>query len=176
MTFALGEQSVEAKLQWEAAKETIQTLKSRKAGIINRISHYHKEYSLDFFRNLEAAPDATSLLHELDAKIYRARRSAEIIKLPVPNQINIPSFKVAGFFDILSKSLKNILKEAECKVREHVVGLKHDQAESWVSTGQDLYNGDTCPFCAQKTIGLDLIESYAIYFNEEYKKTSKAYC
>ena len=72
---------------------------------------------------------------------------------------------------MLSRTLEDVSRDAEHLVRAHITN--HGMAshgQEWIATGLSHLSNETCPFCGQSLLGLDLITAYRAYFNEAYRK------
>ena len=87
---------------------------------------------------------------------------------PEPNLIDFPSLDIEQLFSTLSLSLKDVHKDAEHVVKEHIAKLSKPNAEIWLSQGQSLGDGETCPYCDQDITSNNLIKAYQTHFNKAY--------
>jgi wobble nucleotide-excising tRNase len=73
------------------------------------------------------------------------------------------------FFDILSKTLADIEKNAEDIVDQHIANHSTPEFGDWLSQGQLSLNKSSCPYCGQDITSNRLVTAYKTYFNQAYK-------
>jgi wobble nucleotide-excising tRNase len=112
--------------------------------------------------NVDAAIDAKSRevegLKEIDT--LRTRATFQMLDaIPIPTRLE----------EILGKTLEDVSRDAEAKIKKHLAAHGMTEQENWLSTGLK-YAKDDCPFCGQSLKGLDLIAAYRSFFNAAYEK------
>jgi wobble nucleotide-excising tRNase len=79
--------------------------------------------------------------------------------IPIPTRLE----------EILGKTLEDVSRDAEAKIKKHLAAHGMTEQENWLSTGLK-HAKDDCPFCGQSLKGLDLIAAYRSFFNAAYEK------
>ncbi len=72
---------------------------------------------------------------------------------------------------VLGRTLDDVSRDAEHLVRAHITS--HGMAshgEEWIAAGLSHSADETCPFCGQSLLGLDLLTAYRTFFNEGYRQ------
>jgi wobble nucleotide-excising tRNase len=162
----LGQAGVELARRYHALDGEIDAKNGEIREARNVLTTYVPQAQLDTFLRLDADP-------EIDSKIEATRREVEglrdIDKLrsqAVPEEIEVPTAP-KHLPDILGRTLEDVSRDAEARVRVHLKAHGMEGNEQWLSTGL-MHLTDECPFCGQSTKGLDLIEAYQTYFNHSY--------
>jgi wobble nucleotide-excising tRNase len=96
-----------------------------------------------------------------EADKLRSRAELDVIEFP-PLPANLAK--------MLESTLEDVSRGAEEAVKKHLASHHAEGNESWLSDGIEFMEGDTCPFCGQSTKGVDLIDSYRMFFNAEYQQ------
>jgi wobble nucleotide-excising tRNase len=133
----------------------------------NVLQAFVPRVDLDAFIKLEPDP-------EIDRKIDESRKEVEGVRLidnlrslKGPEKLELPRLPTK-LGQVLSRTLNDVSREAESKVRAHLQAHGMEGNEQWLSTGLVHQTNDECPFCGQSTSGLSLIEAYHAYFNASY--------
>lgn len=168
LEFALGEPAVAARAAVDKATGDAKAAADTVQAVIGQLSGYHPGLPLANFEKLAKVPEADAQLAELQKRIVAAGNVAGIVAKPMPKQVPEPSFDIASLFEGLGTSLKDVHADAEQLVKQHVQKLGGKIAEGWLSQGQQLDGGDTCPYCGQGTKDNDLIRAYQTHFNIAY--------
>jgi wobble nucleotide-excising tRNase len=72
---------------------------------------------------------------------------------------------------VLSRTLEDVSRDAERLVRTHITS--HGMAahgEEWIAAGLSHLADESCPFCGQSLLGLDLLTAYRTFFNDSYRE------
>ncbi len=168
LQFALGERAVSAQLEYNQADERASTVAQEVRDLTNRLSGFHSGITLQQFRDLEEVRDADAQINLLNEQIVEAQNIRLIQAKAIPNAIREPLFDMEPIFTILESSLANIDLSAEERVRRHLEEHDEPTLEKWISDGSSYENGERCPYCNQRLDGVDLIQAYRSYFNQEY--------
>ena len=168
LQFALGERAVSAQLDYNQADERALAVAQEIRDHTNRLSGFHSGITLQQFRALEEVRDADAQINLLNDKIVEAQNIRLIQVKAIPNAIREPLFDMEPIFTILESSLANIDLSAEERVRRHLEEHDESTLEKWISDGSSYENGERCPYCNQCIDGVDLIQAYRSYFNQEY--------
>ena len=114
---------------------------------------------------------------DIDVKIADKKREAEavgrseeIARRSLLQRIALPEIP-GQFTDLLTKSLEDIVADAERRVSEHIRAHEMgERGEPWLSEGLRYIHDDRCPFCAQSLAGVDRIDAYKAFFSEAYHR------
>lgn len=170
LEFALGEAAVAARSAVEKATSDAKIAADNVQKTSAQLSGYHAGISLPQFEKLAQVADADTQLSALQKRISAAGNVAAILAKPLPNVCTEPSFDLASLFAGLGTSLEDVHAEAEQTVKQHAAKLGKKAAEVWLSQGRQFDDSETCPYCAQRTSGLDLIRAYRTHFNVAYSE------
>lgn len=113
---------------------------------------------------------------EIDLKIaakaqelQAAHQAVQLQQMSTLTTLKVPVFP-AAFSVLLRKTLKDVAKDAERRIGEHVA--RHhmeERGESWISEGLGFVVDDTCPFCDQDISTTSLIRDFISFFSREYR-------
>ena len=168
LEFALGEPAVAAR-----QKVTETSVKAKEATdklqiLITQISGYHDGITLSQFETLTLIEDVDKKIEDLTKRLITAQNVEKVLLKPIPNLVELPSLDIEQLFSTLSLSLKDVHKDAEQVVKEHITKLSKPNAEIWLSQGQSLSDDATCPYCDQDIASNNLIKAYQTHFNKAY--------
>lgn len=168
LEFALGEPAVAArqKVADTTAKAKVEADKLQQ--LITQMSGYHAGITVSQFENLPKIESVDEKIQEVNKRITTAQNVEKVLLKPLPSLIELPSLEIEKIFSILSLSLKDVHKDAENVVKEHIAKLNKPNAESWLSQGQLISEGETCPYCNQDIKSNNLIKAYQTHFNNAY--------
>ncbi len=170
LEFALGESAVVAREEYENANQDVQTATEVISETKSQLSEIHKGLTLAKFKNIKEVPDADDKITALNKKIIEAQNIDSIQSKRLPLKLVGTTLDIEPFFDILGTSLANIDTAAEQQVKEHLNTHNKPQLEKWISDGHAYGEEEKCLFCNQPLEGVQLIQAYRSYFNQEYKQ------
>lgn len=168
LAFALGEAAVAARAAVDKATDDSKTAAENAQNIVDQLSKYHQGLTLAQFEQLPQVSEIDAKIAELHKRLIAANNVATIQVKAVPKVLAEPSFDINGLFDGLALSLKDVHANAEITVKQHIAKLGGKGAESWLSQGQQLVSGSSCPFCDQDISMNDLVRAYQTHFNVAY--------
>ena len=127
------------------------------------------------FLGLEAIADVDALIEAKDKTVKRASRAKELKGAGEPRLLPVPT-EIEEFRKSLHSTIDGIAEAAAKAVREHIA--KHGEKgrggtmthESWLEAGTAFVDEEECVFCGQRLDDLTLIDSYAEFFSNAYKK------
>ncbi len=166
----LGESAVIIQEEYDKADQDATTAADVVAKTKSQLIDIHKGLTLENFENIAQAPNADDQIATLNKKINEAQNIDSIQSKPLPLQLVAPTLNIESFFDILGKSLDNIDAAAEQQVKYHLDTHNKPQLEKWISDGHAYGEEENCLFCNQPLEGVQLIQAYRSYFNQEYKQ------
>lgn len=167
LQFALGSAAVLARKEEEKATVDASMASETLKHLVSRLAGFQSGMLLSAFEKLAPISDVDEQIVILQKRLAVARNANEIHRRPSPRIIEYPPFDLAALFEILRTSLEDIQEDAENLVREHL-GRSKPGIEGWLSAGLHFDNGENCPYCAQGTNGVDLIQAYRTHFNAAY--------
>lgn len=169
LTFALGTSAVQAREQEEQAKldensaraATKQVREKLEALVAGRMP-------IPQFRAIQEDSDIDRKIVEAEKRLDAIKRSAEIKRLPLPQECQLPNLDINRVFETLNETLESVHETAAAKVSEHLDHLTNSNSTQWLQDGLELAQDETCPFCGQNTSGNELIKMYQIFFDRAY--------
>lgn len=173
LEFALGEDAVAARKDVDKATLAVQVASNQVKALTSQLSGHHQGVTIGAFEKLAFISDADEQIEELQKRIVAANSIEAIAGKPVPTPVPEPTLNIDALFTLLGTSLDDVQEDAETIVRSHVVALGSASAESWLSQGQGFDGGVTCPYCAQGTVGNEIIRAYRTHFNAAYAELKK---
>ena len=168
LEFALGERAVTAQLEYNQADDRASRAAQEVRELTNRLTGFHSDITLQQFRELAETRDADAQIAALNEQIVEAQNIRLIQEKAIPSTLAEPFIDFEPIFRILSSSLAHIDISAEQRVRRHLKAHNQPTLEKWISEGSSYENGDRCPYCNQTLDGVELIQAYRSYFNQEY--------
>lgn len=168
LEFALGESAVAARVAVDQATSAAKASADKVQSLSGQLSGHHSGLTLAQFEALPKVADADAQIVALRKRVAAANSASTILAKPVPAMIPEPVFDIGGLFASFGTSLQDVHADAERVVRAHVLRLGGGAAEGWLSQGQHFANGESCPYCGQDTVDVDLIRAYQTHFNTAY--------
>lgn len=119
------------------------------------------------FMALAAEPDVDQKIEAKQKELTVASNADTIRKMPGLTTIDLPQ-PPPNLTTVLKKSIDGVSADAAQKVREHIRahGMR---GEAWIAEGLRFASAETCPFCAQRLDGSDMIDAYRDYFSKAYR-------
>lgn len=168
--FALGANAVVAQREYDQADKNARTASLSVREITEKLSFIHRGLTLAQFQALAEVPDANEQISNFNEKIVEAQNIVLILAKALPKKLEPPVFDFEPIFRILGTSITNIDLAAEEQVKAHLNAQNKPNLEKWVSDGYSFGEEATCLFCNQPLDGLQLIQAYRSYFNQDYNK------
>lgn len=168
LQFALGANAVVAQREYDQADDNTRQATATVRDLTSQLSVMHREITLAQFKQIAEVPDANDQIAALNEQIVEAENIGHIQAKALPQQLTLPVIDVDPFFSILSTSLANIDLAAEEQVKAHLNSHNKPRLEQWVSDGHAYGEEEICLFCNQPLEGVDLIQAYRSYFNQDY--------
>lgn len=173
LEFALGEAAVAARAAVDKATSDAKLASEKVQALTGQLSGHHVGLSLAQFAKLPKVPDADVQIATLKKRVSAASNAAAIAAKPTPVLAAEPALDLDWLFTILGSTLENVHADAEETVKQHLTKLGNNTAEGWLSQGQQFGSSETCPYCAQSTVGNHLIQAYQTHFNAAYAALKK---
>lgn len=170
LQFALGTSAVNAKREYDQADNDAYEASQLVRDLTNQLSGFHQGVSLQQFRDLAEVDDADDQITALNERIVEAQNIGLIHVKAIPKKLDEPAFDVAQIFAIFESSLADIDLAAERRVKQHLDSHAKPNLERWISDGHALGAMERCPYCDQSLEGVDLIQAYRSYFNQDYNQ------
>lgn len=147
------------------ARKAAREIRETEAALRNLIQ---APFSIDDFVKLQPEPNLADRIRERTTQLNAVRKQREIIARPQLDPIPVPSFP-RDVLDVLPKSVAQLSKQTETRVRQHLQRLDH-RGEAWIRQGVEYTkDDDECPFCGQDTTAADLIKLYGEFFSTAYR-------
>lgn len=125
-------------------------------------------FSIDDFIALSAVPDLTQKIADCTTQLSAVRKQREILARGQLDALSAPA--LPQLQAVLGKSVAEVSKAAEERVRRHLQRLDH-RGEAWIRQGVSyLEDEEVCPFCGQDTASVDLLKLYSEYFSNAYRE------
>lgn len=172
LQFALGASAVKARAEEEKATKKSLEANAELARTTAQLAGYHQGMLFQEFQKLAPTTEsiAQPLIDNLRKRLQVAQNIDAVLKRPLPEDIQEPSFDLDALFKILNLSLRDVEEDAEQKVSEHIAHMRNPSLERWISEGQEFDNGSVCPYCTQPTTNVELVRAYRTHFNKEYEQ------
>lgn len=170
LQFALGENAVVAQQEYDLADNNAKTAVSSLRETSNQLEVLHRGLTQTQFEKIVEVVDADDQISVLNGKIAEAQNISLIQAKALPQELVMPTSNVDDIFNILSTSLENIDLAAEQQVKEHLVIHNKNHLEKWISDGHAYGDEGNCLYCNQPLEGVELIQAYRSYFNQDYNQ------
>lgn len=170
LQFALGTNAVNAQREYEQADKDALEASQLVKDLTNQLKGFHHGISLQQFRNIAEVPDADNQIASLNERIVEAQNIGLIQAKALPRKLDEPTFDVTQIFRIFESSLTNIDLAAEQRVKQHLDSHAKPNLEKWISDGHTYGETRNCPYCDQSLQGVELIQAYRSYFNDNYNE------
>lgn len=169
LKFAIGATAVAAQQEYNQADENLKNATGVVSSITSQLALTHQGRTLDQFRQILGVPDVDVQIVELNGKISEARNIGLIQAKALPQLLESPSIDISPIIIIMRTSIANINQAAEQLVKVHLDKHQKNGLEKWISDGQFFQGSDNCPFCDQPIDGVEIVQAYQSYFNQEYR-------
>ena len=168
LDFAVGSKAVAKKHEVEQHGAAQLAATKARTAAEDKLTGYRDQMPLAAFLALGKVDAADQKIADYEKRITNAKASTTLQARADLKPLTWTTPDLASFEEVLKSSFEQLHENVQTAVKTHFD--KHGGAvvEAWVRSGRELHDGKSCPFCGQKTMGLDLIESYKAYFNAEY--------
>ena len=170
LQFALGANAVVAQGEYDQADEDAKSAATSVREITSQLSAIHRGFTLAQFQRLLEVPDADAQILALNGQIVEAQNIGHIQAKALPQPLALPTIDVDPFFSILATSLANIDVAAEEQVKAHLDAHNKPRLEKWLSDGHAYGEEESCLYCNQPLEGVNLVDAYRSYFNQDYNQ------
>lgn len=170
LQFALGTNAVNAQYEYDRADNDAVAATQVVRDIKNQLAGFHRGIPLQQFRDLAEVADVDAQIAGLNERIVEAQNIGLIQAKALPKKLEEPTFNVDQIFETFGSSLADIDLAAEQRVKQHLDLYGQPNLERWISDGRDYGNDESCPYCNQPLAGVELIEAYRSYFNQDYNQ------
>lgn len=168
LTFALGQSAVTAKSEFDVASENVTNCTKLKREVEAKLTGYRGQTTLSQYIRLGNLDNIDELIATNVAEQSKSQRIDLIKGKNKLKKLTELTISTEDFFKIMYKTVEKIDEKAGEIVKAHFQHFTVEGSEKWISEGQKFLTDDTCPFCEQSVDGIDLINAYKNYFNEEY--------
>lgn len=170
LKFALGESSVVAQQEYDQANHNWEVATATVREKTNQLAHSHPALTLSQFKGIQELPDADKQIIILNNRIAEARNIRLIQAKVLPKPLPRPKIELNPIITIIETSIDNINLTAEQQVKLHLDKYKKHGLEKWISDGSNFGETENCLFCNQPLNGVDIIQAYRSYFNQDYNR------
>lgn len=128
------------------------------------------DFTIDSFLQIQEISDTEQKIRDIDKDISSLEESSKIQTLELLESILLPSFKIVELETLLQSSIDSVSNLAEQNVKKQCAKLD-TLGEPWIKQGFDYVEekaSESCPFCGQKIVDLNLLHYYREYFNQAY--------
>lgn len=167
LDFALGTAAVTKKKEVDDASEAMTVATKARSAADGKMQGYRGTMTVAAFLELAEEPQADQKIADLESRIANANSATTISQRASLKALTLPKIEFEEFEAVLKSSFKQMQENAGALVKAHVEA-HGSGSQRWIGDGQQFLKGDNCPFCGQSTKGIDLIDAYATFFNEEY--------
>ena len=168
LDFALGTAAIAKKKEVDDASEAMTAATKARSAADGKLQGYRGVMSVAAFLALPEEPNADEKIADYETRIANANSSASLSQRAPLKTLTLPKVEFGDFETVLKSSFKQMHQNAEALVKAHVDAHGGQDAQRWLGDGQRFLKNDSCPFCGQSTNGLDIIEAYRTFFNEQY--------
>ncbi|HYC02455.1 MAG TPA: AAA family ATPase [Azospirillaceae bacterium] len=99
------------------------------------------------------------------AQLYQ--RSAEVKSKAAPKSLEVPALDMVQ--SVLAKTLDDLAEDANIKVERHITEhALQPSGQRWIKYGVDRMPDNHCPFCAQDTSSVEIVQIFKKFFGAEY--------
>jgi wobble nucleotide-excising tRNase len=176
IAIAIGATAVDQQEKLETAQKLVATAKTEmqriEAEVLAMAHAVDRSCSFSTFQKLHVNDAADSLVSEAETLLADGRNVAKIYALPLPAELKTIKLDLADLFSALGESLSSLHGQARRRVTDHISHLGAESAqtsvEAWLRTGVGLAPEAECPFCGQNTVGIELVDMYAEFFDSAY--------
>lgn len=170
LKFAIGANAVAAQQEYDQADQELKDATAIVRDITSQLAVAHQGKTLAEFKQILEVLDADDQINTLNSKIAEARDVGLIQVKALPKLLRYPSIDVDPIIAIMGTSIAKIDLAAEQQVKAHLDNHQKNGLEIWISNGQGYVESENCPFCDQSLKGVEIIQAYQSYFNQEYKR------
>ncbi|ATC96533.1 AAA family ATPase [Pseudoalteromonas tunicata] len=170
LQFALGENAVVAQQEYDLADDNARAAANSIRETSNQLEVLHRGLTQTQFQRIAEVVDADDQISALNGKIVEAQNIGLIQAKALPQQLALPTLNVDDIFNVLGTSLENIDLAAEQQVKEHLNTHNKNRLEKWISDGHAYGEEGNCLYCNQPLDGVELIQAYRSYFNQDYNQ------
>jgi wobble nucleotide-excising tRNase len=169
LEFALGESAVNLKQKIDDEAKLVSDKNQEITSIEKELKSYRGGLEISVFSKLEVNSDVDEQIEKLETLLNTARDNVNIQKKSYPEILIKPQLDLDSFFEILSKTLEDIEKNAEYIVNQHITNHSTPGFGEWLGQGQLSLDNSNCPYCGQDITSNQLVTAYKTYFNQAYK-------
>jgi wobble nucleotide-excising tRNase len=127
-----------------------------------------RPFPLEDFLDLAPVPELTEKIRDRTTRLSAVLKQREILARKQLEVLAAPAFP--DIAQVLSKSVAQISKDTEERVRRHLQHLDH-RGEAWIRQGFGYTKkAHLCPYCGQDTSTVDLVKLYAEFFSSTYRE------
>lgn len=166
----LGEQGVTLANRYDEIDKEIGELNATIRAARGIITSHSGHLELEKFLALPPDPDIDAHIETKTIQVQGLKETDQLKSRAGLTTLEMPPLP-SHLESVLGRTLEDVSHDAERLVRAHITshGLAA-HGEEWIATGLSHLADETCPFCGQSLLGLDLLAAYRAYFNEGYQQ------
>lgn len=176
LAIAIGATAVDEQEKLETAQKLVTKAKTEmeriEAEVLAMAHAVDRSCSFSTFQQLQVSDEVDSLVSEAETSLTNGKNVSKISALALPDELKTINLDLSDVFEALDESLSALHGRARLRVAEHISHLGGDASqtnvEAWLSAGVDLAPDAECPFCGQNTVGIELVDMYAEFFDSAY--------
>lgn len=135
--------------------------------------HIVGDTDLKTFIDLLEVEDVKEKIEVKKAHVAQLKRVETLQGRSEFEKIKTFSIPKAKIDDLLGRTLRDVSKEAEEKLRTHIAKHTNDATEEWVGQGVTYAKDEKCPFCGSDTAENNTVAAFNEFFSDAYKKHKK---
>lgn len=165
----LGQQGVTLANRYDEIDKEIGELNATIRAARGIITSHSGHLELEKFLALPPDPDIDAHIETKTIQVQGLKETDQLKSRAGLTTLEMPPLP-SHLESVLGRTLEDVSRDAERLVRAHITS--HGMAahgEEWIATGLSHLADETCPFCGQSLLGLDLLTAYRAFFNEDYR-------
>ncbi len=123
--------------------------------------------TVDTFVALTTDPEVDAKIREARAQLQAFDDSAEIARVQELDVLVVPALP-GNLETVLRTGIQDLTRDAVGRVHRHVRDSTEGATEAWLAEGLRYRRGETCPFCGQSLVGVELVAAFGDYFSDAY--------
>jgi wobble nucleotide-excising tRNase len=166
----LGQQGVALANRYDEIDKEIGELNATIRVARGIITSHTGSLELEKFLALSPDPDIDAHIETKTIQVQGLKETDQLKNRAGLTTLEMPPLP-SHLESMLGRALEDVSRDAERLVRTHITShgmVAH--GEEWIATGLSHLDDETCPFCGQSLLGLDLLTAYRAFFNEGYRQ------
>lgn len=169
LELALGDAAVVQRSEFQKQSEIQRAFAGKVSAAEGALTGYRGGLTIDQFIALPIIDDVDAEISAINKQITEGENAARIVAKPELKTLPVPPINLDSFTRIATSQFDQLQDAAEALAKKHFAEHFGEVTERWVSAGLKHKPEPNCPFCGQKTDGLELLAAYKAYFNQAYQ-------